>query len=269
MKRLIWYFEFVNIVFKMNIKATISYFGWNVITENVVNMAVYAFQYLLIWATMRMFNTMNGWSLYEVTFIYSVNLLSYALGNVFIRPFWNFDNLIIRGGLDDYLVRPVNPLFHLLTREWQFNYLGHFIIGTAVMKVVMGKMSIIWTSYKIILLFIMIIGGALIQAAITVIPSCAAFWTNRSQNIARMVRGFRDVINYPISIYPRFIGLILTFVMPYAWVNYYPALTMLGKDTNSLMNIMPYITLIIGVGLTLVSYIIWNLGLRSYNSSGS
>lgn len=68
------------------------------------------------------------------------------------------------------------------------------------MKIVMGKLEVTWTSYNILMIFVMVIGGALIQAAITVIPACAAFWTTRSQNMARMMRGFRDIINYPISI---------------------------------------------------------------------
>ena len=269
MKKIKWWPEFFRIVFKMNIKATINYFGWNVITENVINAGVYALEYILIWATMSKFTSMNGWNVYEVTFIYSLCLLSYALGNIFIRPFWYFDDLIVKGGLDDYLIRPVNPLAHLLTREWQFNYLGHFIIGIPVLAYVMGRIDVFWSSSKIFMLVLTIIGGAFIQAAIVVIPSCTAFWIVRSSSIASMLRGFREVINYPVSIYPKFIQILFTFILPYAMVNYYPSLTLLNKSTDAIFSIMPYITLFLGVVLLVIAYLIWNKGLKSYNSSGS
>ena len=74
----------------------------------------------------------------------------------------------------------------------------------------------------------------------------------------------------PISIYPKVIQFVLTFVVPYAFVNFYPAYRFFGKTEGAAFPIrLPMITLILGAAMASVSYLIWRRGLRRYESIGA
>jgi ABC-type uncharacterized transport system, permease component len=80
----------------------------------------------------------------------------------------------------------------------------------------------------------------------------------------------RSFINYPISIYVQSIQLLLTFLIPYAIVNYYPASLFFGKEERSaLFYFFPVISVAVGALLFLLACKIFSRGVARYDSSGS
>ena len=61
--------------------------------------------------------------------------------------------------------------------------------------------------------------------------------------------------------------ILLTFVVPYAFTGYYPVTMILGKDVahSGICYLSPVIALIMG----LVSYALWHMGVKWYNSTGA
>lgn len=70
------------------------------------------------------------------------------------------------------------------------------------------------------------------------IPGCFAalgiqafltFWFGNVDNLHWVVGRFREVVRYPLNIYPFFIQAICTFLLPYAFINYFPSLLLFEK----------------------------------------
>lgn len=70
------------------------------------------------------------------------------------------------------------------------------------------------------------------------IPGCFAalgiqvfltFWFGNIDNLHWLVAQFREVVRYPLNIYPFFIQAICTFLLPYAFINYFPSLLLFEK----------------------------------------
>ncbi|WP_082084152.1 ABC-2 family transporter protein [Paenibacillus beijingensis] len=60
---------------------------------------------------------------------------------------------------------------------------------------------------------------------------------------------------------------MLTFIIPYAFVNYYPAAYLLNKNETS-----SYLYLgapAIGIVMFIIAYLFWFTGIRSYKGTGS
>ena len=77
-------------------------------------------------------------------------------------------------------------------------------------------------------------------------------------------------IRYPITIFPLFMQVILTYILPYAFINFFPAQYFLGKTDFSIFSPMfQYLTPLVGVVAFSISIWFWNWGLKKYQSTGS
>ena len=77
--------------------------------------------------------------------------------------------------------------------------------------------------------------------------------------------GGKHMAMYPISIYKKVFVIIFTFIIPYAFVNYYPLMYLLGKNNNFLLSISPLITIL----YLIPCFLLFNLGIKKYSSVGS
>ena len=90
-------------------------------------------------------------------------------------------------------------------------------------------------------------------------------------NLITSYDGVRTLIDFPLSAFTHAIQVFFTFVVPYAFVNYYPAVYILDKvNTDSIFSPMiVYMSPVATIIVIAIALIVWNLGLRRYNSSGS
>jgi len=80
----------------------------------------------------------------------------------------------------------------------------------------------------------------------------------------------RRFSGYPLSIYPGFIKKILIYVIPFAFVNYFPAQYFLRKsDMVNYWSGFMYITPILGIILITAAGLVWKQSLKSYKSTGN
>jgi ABC-2 type transport system permease protein len=261
-----WWFGLAKLSLKMRVAAQISYNRWSYFSLFFAQIFSYLGGFVVIWVTLRAFQAVQGWKAYEVVILYALDLLAYAGSQAFVIPLWNMDELVVRGGLDDFLIRPLSPLVHIMARGFNVGYLAHICISLAALFFAYVQLGLKWDSVHWLLLVITVAGGTLIQIALTIIPASLSFWWTRA-NISGFFRwGSREFIRYPISIYPAAVRFVLTFMIPMAFVNYYPALSLLGK---SALLLWPSVTLAIGLVLILLSLVVWRAGLRRYASSGT
>ena len=80
----------------------------------------------------------------------------------------------------------------------------------------------------------------------------------------------RKFAGYPISIFPKVIQFLMTYIVPFAFVNYFPASYLLGKDiSNKYNNAYLWAVPFIGMVLYALVYLFWRYSLRHYKSSGN
>ncbi|MDD4296883.1 MAG: DUF2461 family protein [Ruminiclostridium sp.] len=79
----------------------------------------------------------------------------------------------------------------------------------------------------------------------------------------------RTFVHYPLSIFPSFIRVILTYILPWAIINYYPSMIILHKVQTTEEFVLGILSPVIGILFFLLSLFIFNCGLRRYSGSGS
>jgi len=83
--------------------------------------------------------------------------------------------------------------------------------------------------------------------------------------IMSSVNSLQEFAFYPILIYPKFIGFILTWIIPYAFASFYPADYFLHKGFEHYSMLTPVIAIILWV----IALRVWEFGLKNYSSTGS
>jgi ABC-2 type transport system permease protein len=76
-------------------------------------------------------------------------------------------------------------------------------------------------------------------------------------------------MNYPLSIYPRLVQLLVVFILPFAFVNYLPALILLGKTGRVFAPFWGALSPLVGAIFFALCFRFWMLGLDRYKSAGS
>ena len=106
------------------------------------------------------------------------------------------------------------------------------------------------------------LGGALIDLGINLSIATASFWFIRIDTLRWVVMSLeQEFSRYPISIYGRGVRVVLAFILPFAFMNDFPA-TFLLHNAETGFHLNPAVG---GVG----AYAFWRRGLNTYAGTGS
>ena len=225
----------------------------------------------LLGALFAKFRTLDGWTWTEVIFLYSLGNLAYSLMRVLGSQLDDFDRYIVRGDLDIVLIRPLPPLFYILASRVELIHVSRLLTSIVVFTVASHLLHLRWTVSVIIFVITTIFSGGIIMFTLILISATVALWTTKSGKLTDILTGAtKEAANFPISIYPLAVRVLLTFILPVAFVTYYPAQRLLQK--NEFLGMPEYFQFgapFVAVVLLFFSYVLWRLGLRRYHSTGS
>jgi ABC-2 type transport system permease protein len=221
---------------------------------------------LTIWVVMSQIPSLAGWNLYEVLLIYGLITLAKSINHMFADNLWTIGRQYIRtGGFDRFLVRPIDPLFHLLADRFCHDGVGNFLVGLALVIVSFSRLGIEWTFSNIAYIFIAVLSGGVIFIALNMITGTTAFWLMDAVPVMRLVFDNHLFAQYPLTIYPKAITILLTWLIPYGFASFYPASSLLNRDPGLFAWLSPFIAAI----LMVIAYRVWLFGLKHYQSTGS
>jgi ABC-2 type transport system permease protein len=235
-----------------------------VILWNVVNLA-------LIGVLVTQFTSLKDWTLWELVFLYSLWLLAHSLYSVFFSHTRQLEEYLIEGTFDQFLLRPASPLIQVLGRELQYIESADMLIGVAGISLAYGQLGLDWDVVKWSFFILAVISGAIIVWAIDLLIACSAFWTGRARGTYIIVAPFYGLVQqYPVDIFGNAFRIIVTSLIPVAFMNYYPSLFLLDKlDPASSNWWLSYMSPIVALVLIGIVSIVWRLALKQYTSSGS
>jgi ABC-2 type transport system permease protein len=224
-----------------------------------------------LWVTMRQFPSMNGWNFREMFFLYALWMAGHELHNTFFFTVVSVPDYVREGRFDRFLVRPLDTLFQVLTVPQQIVPDGLLLAAiTLAFASVAANVRVDWIF--VIFVPLVVIGGALIDLGISLAVATCSFWFIRVDTIRWVVMSLeQDFTRYPISIYSRGVRIVLTFVLPFAFMNYFPAAYFLQKaDAGMYLNpAIGLLTPAIGLAWVAASYAFWKTGLSHYQGTGS
>jgi len=215
------------------------------------------------------FGGIRGWTMYEVFLCFAVIGSGFAVAECFARGFDKFPNMIRTAAFDRVLVRPRSTVLQVLGCDFDLKRIGIFISNMIVLAYAISGAEIDWNPARVVTLVNMIISGAAIFSGVYMLQAAAAFWTIDALEIANIfTHGVKEHASYPLDIFPKWITVFFTFVIPFGTVNYLPLKYLTGRTGDGSGRAYALIPLA-GAMFIAPCALAWRLGVKKYSSAGS
>jgi ABC-2 type transport system permease protein len=210
---------------------------------------------------------LNGWHRNEILFVYGLSLVPYG---IFAMVSWNLyefgDHYIIEGNFDRVLLRPVSPLCQVLFESFRVHTLAESLVGIGIVVATAAALDLAWTPFDVVWLLVAFVSGALIFVAVFGAVASLSFHFEDRIGIAPPVFNLITAGRYPIDVFNPLVRFLLRWIVPFAFVAFYPSTHLLGhEEFRHLCMLSPLVAL-----LSLAVFgVFWRIGVRAYTSTGS
>lgn len=168
--------------------------------------------------------SLNGWTLSQLIFIYGFAQIPRGIDHLFTDNIWLVAwRMVVNGDFDRYMLRPMNVFFQIICEKLQPDAIGELLIGTILIIMSLSKGIVIVDGVHIVMFIVSVIAGAVIYTSVKLFFASLSFWIKRSGPFLQVAYEMADFAKYPVEIYSKPIQFILTFVIPFAFVAYFPA----------------------------------------------
>jgi ABC-2 type transport system permease protein len=214
---------------------------------------------------------LGGWSLPEVAFLYGVAGISFALTDMLVGHLDNFGDLIRTGTFDVLLVRPLGSLFQVVASELAIRRLGRVGQAAAVLVYALATVHVAWSPARIGMLLLTLVTGTSIFTGIWIAGASISFWTTEIREVVNaFTYGGSYLASYPINLFGVWLRRFLAFVVPAAFIAYYPCTLILGKsDPVAGLPWLGLLSPVVAVAALMAARVAWHAGVRRYRSTGS
>ena len=222
-----------------------------------------------LWLMFTHLTTLGGFSLVEIALLYGASSVGLRIADMLIGSVEQIGRHIRTGRLDQMLTKPVPLLVQVCADEFALRRFGQ--ITQAVIVFAWGCFAVEWTPSRVLVAVLMVISSGVIFFGLFVAFSCVQFWTTDSTEFANaFTYGGNTITQYPLSIYPAELTKSLTFLLPIAFVNWYPCLYLLDRDDPfGLPSWLQFCSPVAAAVVLAGSLLAWRTGVRHYTSTGS
>jgi len=222
--------------------------------------------FISFWILFRNFSSINGWDYYEMLFLYGFSLVSLTPVQCLFDNNWSLRMNVYSGDFIKYCFRPINLFFYYQSEVFDIKGLGQLAFGIGTIAYAWSHMSLPFTFWALCQLIIFLITASLIMIALQNAAAATCFWLTNSFFILDLALKMKDYAKYPITIFNSVFRFIFTFIIPIAFIAYYPSLVILRPDA---VPVLSWLSPIFGVVFFYLSYKFWMLGVKKYDFTGS
>jgi ABC-2 type transport system permease protein len=214
---------------------------------------------------------LGGFDLPEIALLYGVSCLALGIADLLVGNCERVGRKVRDGTFDVMLVRPVGTLVQVATDAFSLRRLGRIAQAALVLGWAVYSVEVDWSATRLLVLAGSVVCGTVIFAAVFVLGGAFQFWAQDSAEVANaFTYGGNYLTQFPLTIYPGEVVRAITFIIPIAFVNWYPVLFVLGRDVpGGLPDGLRFASPLVAVVMCAVTAVVWRGGIRRYRSTGS
>ena len=208
----------------------------------------------------------GDWSYSEILLI--VGLYIAFLGVIEMVMYPNVQDIIrhIRlGTMDFILTKPIDSQFHASLRRIEIWKGVDVLLGIGIAATAVQWLPQRPSALSVFAFFFLCACAVIILYALTMLLITSAFWFVRLENVMELLFTFFDAGRFPVTIFPFWLRILLTFVVPIAFVTTVPAAVLLDRFDPPFV----FYSAAVAAALLAGSIIFWRFAVRHYSSASS
>jgi ABC-2 type transport system permease protein len=236
-------------------------FAVGVVTAVAMQLAALSFY----WVIFTRAPALGGWSSMQMLFLFGLTAMVLGFAEATMNGIWWLPYYIVDGQLDRLLVYPVNSLVFVLLSRPELHALGNFTAGAIAVGVA-------WSAagpplWALALLPLWVACGAVVYTGVLVLAGALTFklvgpWSTHLFAVHQLLNTSR----YPLSIYPRWLRVLVLYALPFGTSIFIPADFLRGQGSLLAALLFPPLG---ALATAFFAKLAWDSALRGYQSTGS
>jgi ABC-2 type transport system permease protein len=217
-------------------------------------------------AVFRYVPSINGWRFEGALLVYAFTTFAAGVVPLVADGMWRLPALINRGELDYRLVRPYPVVLQVLGSSVGLQALGELPGSTALIVWCLFRLHLHWTVARVAVAAVLLVSAMLIKVAIGTASTAVSLWLGSpSPAFAFSLQQAGDMVRFPLTVYALPLRLGLSVAVPFAFISFFPAAWLLSAGRFSWLGLL---TPVVAVYCVAVAVLVFNRGLRRYESTG-
>jgi ABC-2 type transport system permease protein len=206
-------------------------------------------------------DSLAGWRPAELTALVGIYLLVGGFINLMIQPsMQRFMEDIRLGTLDFLILKPADVQFLVSVRQIEIWKIIDVLLGAGVLVVALAQLGEQIGLWQAATFGLALLTGGTIVYSFWMILATSAFWFVKTENILVIFQAMYNAGRWPVTIYPGWLQMILTFLVPITFAVTVPAEALTGRLTGQTL----LLSIALAVALFFVARRFWQFGMRFY-----
>lgn len=211
-------------------------------------------------------DSLGGWSPAELLALVGIYYIVGGVINTFIQPSLElFLQDVRKGTLDFTLTKPVDAQLLVSIRKISIWSLLDVALGVAIIAIALARLAEQISLTQVLGFAFMLATGIVIVYSFWLMLATIAFWFIKIENILVIFQSMYQAGRWPVGIYPPFLRILLTFLVPVAFAVTVPAEALVGRLTPALF----VQAIAMAVALFWLSRWFWKVGTRHYSGASA
>ena len=251
--------------FKVNVQMALAYRA-DTIVNILLNIMWLGWELLSLSIIFNNTATIGGWDFGELIALLGVFRLVNTMMIALIWPNTEKFNQSIRDGSMDYtLLQPINSMFLVTFSRITVWRIWDLILAIALILVGVNMSGDTTTPFQFVTFILLTVSGAIVIYSLWIMLIALTFWFTKFDNNVTILQALLDSGRYPVTVYPAWLRIIVTFVVPIAVATTVPLQALRGELSGS--RVLLFIA--IGIASFLVASRVWKAGLKRYSGASS
>lgn len=251
--------------FKVNVQMTLAYRA-DTVVNILLNIMWLGWELLGLGIIFSNTSSLGGWHLGELIALLGIFRLVNALMAALIWPNTEKFNTSVRDGTLDYtLLQPVNSMFLVTFSRMVIWRVWDLVLGTVLIIIGIRLSGGSILPFNLFSFLLLSATGSVILYSLWIVLIAATFWFVKFDNNVTILQALLDTGRYPSTVYPTWLRLIVTFLVPVAVATTVPLQALRGDLSPAQVLLF----LAVSAASFLAAARVWKAGIRRYSGASS
>ena len=211
-------------------------------------------------------DSLRGWTADQLLVVMGVYVLMGGVIRAVIQPnMQQFMTDVQRGTLDAILTKPADGQLLVSLRRFDLWQAVDVPIGAALVVVAMARIGHGVGALTLLGFVVALALGAVALYCVWLLLTVTAFWIVRVDTLIELFEGLYQAGRWPVGIYPGWLRIGFTFLVPLAFAITVPASALTGRLSGwAVLGAVAFTTVLFAV-----TRAVWRFGLRHYTGASA
>jgi len=167
--------------------------------------------------------------------------------------------------MDYTILQPVNSMFLVTFSRITVWRIWDLLLAIVLVMVGINMSGDVTTPLSILTFILLTVSGAVVIYSLWIVLIALTFWFTKFDNNVTILQALLDAGRYPVTVYPVWLRIIVTFIIPIAVATTVPLQALRGE--LDLQRVLLFI--VIGIASFWIASRVWKAGLKRYSGASS